>query len=239
MKRVKSWILAAIFAFGIGGAGTAVISPQSVSAAACEAAPSFLGFPTWYRGLEKNTVTADEKQNCSIKSPSEAGGIQGFVVRISLNILDILLRLVGFLAVGFVIFGGFKYITSTGSTDGMAKAKSTIMNALIGLGLSIVSVGIVNAVASSIDGNTATKDGVNLPTQNADTVLQGVLGAVYFWGGIACVIVIVIAGFYYVTSQGNAAQVARAKTAIIAAIVGLTVIIMAFAITQFVIGGII
>lgn len=229
MKQVKSWLLALIFAVSVGGTGIAVVSPQVASAASkCE--PSFLGFPPWYRGL------TDDK--CNIKSPGS--DIQGFALKVSLNILDIILRLVGFLAVGFVIFGGFKYITSTGSTDGMAKAKSTIMNALIGLGLSIASVGIVNAVAGSIDGGTENKGGVNnLPTQSADTVLQGVLGAVYFWGGIACVIVIVIAGFYYVTSQGNASQVARAKSAIIAAIVGLVVILMAFAITQFVIGGII
>lgn len=229
MKRVMSWFLAGVFALSVGGTGMTLANPQTAAAASrCE--PSFLGFPPWYRGL------TDDK--CNIKSPGS--NIQAFALRVSLNILDIVLRLVGFLAVGFVIFGGFKYITSTGSTDGMAKAKSTIMNALIGLGLSIASVGIVNAVTQSIDGGTSSRGGVNnLPTQSADQVLQGILGAVYFWGGIACVIVIVIAGFYYVTSQGNASQVARAKSAIIAAIVGLVVIVMAFAITQFVIGGLI
>lgn len=69
-----------------------------------------------------------------------------------------------------------------------------------------------------------------------NSVLTNVANTVYTVAGIVCIVVIVVAGFLYVTSAADASQVKRAKNAIIGACVGLVVILMAFAITQFVIG---
>jgi len=77
---------------------------------------------------------------------------------------------------------------------------------------------------------------VNIPTNDANTVLNGGLNAVYFAGGIACVIVIIVAGILYTLSAGDSNQVKIAKNAILYAVVGLVVIMMAFVITAFVIG---
>lgn len=74
------------------------------------------------------------------------------------------------------------------------------------------------------------------PITNGNNALAGILTTVYFWAGIVCVIVIVGAGYLYVTSNGNSTQTKRAKDAILGAVVGLVVVIMAFVITQFVIG---
>lgn len=71
---------------------------------------------------------------------------------------------------------------------------------------------------------------------NANTGLQGILNAVYFWAGVVAVIVIVIAGFFYVTSQGDASKVKRSKDTILAAVIGLVVILSAFIVTQYVLG---
>jgi hypothetical protein len=78
--------------------------------------------------------------------------------------------------------------------------------------------------------------GINNPTKDANAALAGVLGTVYAWAGIVCIIIIVIAGYYYTTSSGDSAGVTRAKQAIIGAVVGLIVIMMAFVVTQFVLG---
>lgn len=76
----------------------------------------------------------------------------------------------------------------------------------------------------------------NLPVVDANSALQNILNTVYFWAGIVCVIVIIIAGFYYVTSAGNSATIQKAKNALTGAIVGLVITISAFAITAFVTG---
>lgn len=68
--------------------------------------------------------------------------------------------------------------------------------------------------------------------------IKNILNAVYLWAGIIAVIVIVIAGFFFVFSRGEAQQVARAKNAILGAVIGLVVIILAFAITNIVIQGV-
>jgi hypothetical protein len=84
--------------------------------------------------------------------------------------------------------------------------------------------------------NKINPDQINVPTLSADQVVHNTLNAVYFWGGVVCVIVIVVAGYLYVTSAGNAATIKKAKDAIFGAVIGLVLMLMAFAITAFVIG---
>jgi len=108
---------------------------------------SFLGFPTWYRGLPRKDGT------CDITMPStdpDGTNLQTFIFTIILNIIDIALRLVGFAAVGFIIYGGFKYLTAAGSADRITAGRKIILNAIIGLGISMLSVAIVNLIASNI-----------------------------------------------------------------------------------------
>ena len=81
-----------------------------------------------------------------------------------------------------------------------------------------------------------TPGNTGIPKNSADTVLSGGLDAVYFAGGAACVIVIVVAGILYALSAGDSNQTKQAKNAILYAVVGLVVILMAFVITSFVIG---
>lgn len=71
---------------------------------------------------------------------------------------------------------------------------------------------------------------------DAGGLLNNMLALVYTIAGMVCVIVIVVAAYFYVTSAGNLSQTKRAKDAIIGAVVGIIVIAMAFTITQFVIG---
>jgi len=78
--------------------------------------------------------------------------------------------------------------------------------------------------------------GVKDPVTNAQAGLSSALSTVYMWAGIVAVLVIIIAGIIYSASQGEAAKIKRAKEAIIGACAGLVIIMMAFVITQFVIG---
>lgn len=77
---------------------------------------------------------------------------------------------------------------------------------------------------------------MNVPQVTPDRVLDNVLGLVYWVGGITAVIVIIIAGIIYTTSGGDAQNVKKAKDAILYAVVGLVVIMMAFVITTYVMG---
>jgi hypothetical protein len=83
------------------------------------------------------------------------------------------------------------------------------------------------------------KKAINLPGPTSDKgLIQSVLLPVYFWAGVLGVIIIIVSGFLYVTSNGDAQQVARAKNAIIATVVGLVFILIAFSITMIVLGAV-
>ena len=69
-------------------------------------------------------------------------------------------------------------------------------------------------------------------------VIKGILLPVYFWAAALAVIIIVVAGFLYVLSNGNPQNVTRAKNAIIGAVVGLVVVLLAFGLTSMILGGI-
>ena len=108
----------------------------------------FLTFPAWYRGI----TNAD----CEIKNPTAgagkdtAGGLSKFIWTIVLNIIEIALQIIAYAAAGYIIFGGFKYLTSTGSPDKTVAARKTIIHALVGLVLSFMSIAIVNLIVGNI-----------------------------------------------------------------------------------------
>ena len=66
------------------------------------------------------------------------------------TVVNALLTLVGVIAVVFVIIGGVRYITSQGDESAAAQAKLTIIYALLGIVVIILSAVIVNLVIDSI-----------------------------------------------------------------------------------------
>lgn len=140
-RKLQNWMAALLFVMGAGGALVTVATPQPTFAACND---RLLTFPAWYKGL---TDGAD----CHIKAPGASkGGVSKFVWTIVLNIVEFMLQLVGYVSVAFVIVGGYKYMISAGSPDGMVKSRKTILNALIGLVISIFSVGIINVIAGAL-----------------------------------------------------------------------------------------
>ena len=75
----------------------------------------------------------------------------------------------------------------------------------------------------------------NAPTSVSSGNVETILGTVYFWAGIVAVLVIIVGGIRYATANGAQDKIKAAKNTILYAVVGLVVIIMAAAITQFVI----
>lgn len=80
--------------------------------------------------------------------------------------------------------------------------------------------------------------GYNSDITDGEGALADIMTMVYTWAGIIGVLIIVIAGLLFVTARGDAAQMKRAKDALRGAVIGLIVVMVAFAITRFVIGGI-
>jgi len=81
------------------------------------------------------------------KPPLAAGGDLISVIN---NISNTLLLLVGVVAMLFLIIGGFQYITSAGNAENIQKAKTTIMYAVIGIIVTLLSWAVVNFIIKAL-----------------------------------------------------------------------------------------
>ena len=77
---------------------------------------------------------------------------------------------------------------------------------------------------------------INIPGVTSEVVMNNVLNLIYFTCGTVAVIVIILAGFKFATSVYEPAKITAAKNQILYAVVGLIVVIIAFFVTQFVMG---
>lgn len=125
-----------------GSAGSAVIFNQTATYAACPEG-KLLTLKPWYDGL----VDA----NCNIKTPGSSADSQAkFVWRIALNIVDDLFQIIGYIATGYIVYGGFFMMTSAGLPDKAARSRKIILSASVGLIVVLASIGIVNLVAGAL-----------------------------------------------------------------------------------------
>lgn len=77
---------------------------------------------------------------------------------------------------------------------------------------------------------------VDIPTGFKGDSLTPILNLVYTVTGLVAVVAIIIGGILYVTSDGDSGKLQRAKNSIVYSIVGLIFVILAAAITNFVLG---
>lgn len=110
-------------------------------AASCDLQPGFFDFPTWYKYLEKQTID----NQCEIVN----FGIEDIPL-VGLALVDIALRIAALIAVGYVVYGGVQFVTSQGEADKSKKARQTIINALIGLVIALLSAAIVAFIGRRI-----------------------------------------------------------------------------------------
>lgn len=67
-------------------------------------------------------------------------------------VANILLFLVGAIAVIMIIIGGLRYVTSQGDSGAMQSAKNTILYAIIGVIVAIIAYAIVNLIVDVMTG---------------------------------------------------------------------------------------
>lgn len=103
---------------------------------------SFLGFPTWYEYLP-GTINSSGLCSPQITSLND-------IWLIVAAIIEIMLRVAAIVAVIFVVYGGFSYVTSQGEPDKTGSAKNMLTNALVGLAIAVMAAAIVSFIAKSI-----------------------------------------------------------------------------------------
>lgn len=135
--------------------------------------------------------------------------------------------------------------------------KRTLTNLIFGLGLAVASIlTLVTPQLASADttapATDSTGSGVDVFSNCGDTgasgaqicgaskqsdfntLMKNIIDTILIVLGMIAVIMIVIGGIRYTTSNGDSSQVKAAKDTVLYAVVGLVIAIMAFAIVNFV-----
>ncbi len=140
--RRKLSILVVVMGLGLlvnasSPVGAYAASPLSHVAATCTGS-SFFGFPPWYACLPRDS------QGGPVLSKLEDFWLIAF------PLLETAIKIAGYTAVGFVIWGGIKLTKSQGDPGQISGARDTIRDAIIGLVICLSSVAIVQFLASRL-----------------------------------------------------------------------------------------
>lgn len=128
---------------------TLPVGAQAVTAEDnCEDATSatFLGLPTWYRYLEPKFEDGECKVGAIMDGDDiDIGATAGAIL---LAVTEVLLRIAGIVAVGFIVYGGILYTISQGEPERLGSARKTIINGILGLVIAVFAVAIVNLLTN-------------------------------------------------------------------------------------------
>lgn len=114
----------------------------SKTAADCNKAKTTFMLTPWYKYLTFN-------DQCIVDTKTDGAKV---IFLVMLAIAELLLNIAGLVAVVFVVFGGFKFIIAQGEPQNIANSRKTILNALIGLGITLIAAQIVKFIAFKLGG---------------------------------------------------------------------------------------
>lgn len=200
----------------------ALYSSQSASAASYigECRTNFLGLTSWDCGVDIH----------------DADSIKSGVWTIAANVLTDITIIAAYLVLGYVIYGGYLYMMSSGEPGKIAAGKKTLVHAFIGLAIVMLAHIIVNsiriALGADFSADCARTECVNSASEMISSGIQWVIAI----AGIVCVVFVLYGGVGYMTSAGDPNKLQKAKQSIIYAVIGLIIVALAEVITAFVSG---
>jgi hypothetical protein len=95
--------------------------------------------------------TDDAQKGVNAIGGNEKGNTAGAFTNLLKSIINILLFIIGAIAVIMIIIGGIRYTTSNGDQAQVTSAKNTILYAIVGLVVAIMAFAIVNFVLDALN----------------------------------------------------------------------------------------
>ncbi|HEX8390079.1 MAG TPA: hypothetical protein VF597_01530 [Candidatus Saccharimonadales bacterium] len=101
-------------------------------------------------GATVSAAPVDVLKQCNADSRVCAGTNGNTISTIVERVVNLLIYLIGIISVLMIIIGGIRYTTSAGDSSQTKSARDTIIYAVVGLAISIMSYAIVNFVLTRI-----------------------------------------------------------------------------------------
>lgn len=169
--------------------------------------------------------------DCGVPKIESEDTLTSGIATIATNILTDITVIAAYLVLGYVIYGGYLYMFSSGDPGKAAAGKKTLTQAFIGLAIVLSAYTIFSAIRIALIGNQAFSfengvDGGEMVTN----LIQWVVGI----AGAVAVIFIVVGAFGYITANGDPGKLQKAKTTILYALIGLVIVALAEVLTAFI-----
>lgn len=215
----------------------AVAVPSVMASSSAYAADFHLGM-----GCEKRTFLGMVPWDCGLGDIHSTADIEGAAVQIAMNVLQDLTVLAAYLVLGFVIYGGYLYMFSSGDVGKASSGRRTLINAFIGIAITILANVILNAIRIALLGSDGSfvancaegEAGCITAGQASNSLVTNLITWVLGVSAAIALIFVVIGGVGYVTSRGDSGKLQKAKTTILYALIGLAIVAFAEIITAFV-----
>lgn len=210
---------------GIVTATTATVnltSPAPVSAASGFSCRYFAGLTSW---------------DCNVRDMSSEADLTFNIATIATNILTDVTVIAAYLVLGYVIYGGYMYMFSSGDPGKAAAGKKSLQHAFIGLAIVGSAYAIFSAIRIALIGNASL--GSCNPLSGSSCIEPGdmVTNLIQWFiamAGVVSVIFIVVGGWGYITASGDPSKLQKAKSTIMYAIIGLVIVALAEVLTAFI-----
>lgn len=184
---------------------------------------NFLGFTSW-----DCEVTMDDEDN-----------LKTGILQIAANVANDISVLAAYLVLGYVIYGGYLYMFSSGDANKVSAGKKTLSQAFIGLAITMSAYVIINSIRFAllgVNGKFECNPGTGAHCSDPASIIAGMIQWTIAMGGVVAVIFIVYGGISYITSNGDSNKLQKSKNTITYALIGLAIVILAEIITAFVTG---
>lgn len=106
-----------------------------------------------------NSVTSGISHGADCAKPTNAPSNLFGANSIFVTITNILLFIIGAIAVIMLIIGGVRYVVSAGDQNAVTSAKNTILYAIIGIVVAFLAYAAVNFVSSQLQNGTSGTNG--------------------------------------------------------------------------------
>ena len=157
---------------------------------------------------------------------------------IAANVLTDATVIASYLVVGFIIYGGFLYMFSSGDATKAAQGKQTLTRAFIGLAITMSAYTIFGAIRVALIGSQNLGECDPLAggcvSSDANSIITNIIQWIAGVAGAVAAAFIVVGAWTYITSAGDPNKLQKAKNSILYALIGLVIVAAVEIITAFV-----
>lgn len=173
-------------------------------------------------------ITADDLQSLQLQPVQGDPTDNQALITPAWNVVSVLfaIAIYGFMIA--MLIGGVQYLFSMGGEEGVAKAKKTFMNALLGLIIVFFSYGVLTFIIDQF--GPSLQEG----SFSVASLVGQIFGFVIPLSAAGFLLVFLYGGFTYLTAAGNEEHVEKATKTITNSIIGMVLVALSYGIGRIV-----